>query len=784
MIYCANAPIIFFLIISLGLFFGIGPDSVNSIFSASWYMYIKCFCVFVILLVFNYLVWKQYHLAKSGEGYPKYLYYFSPIVFFLSVSLCISVWEHWYGSCVDIKKNPAIHWEQMPDFSQITPQHLEQGCLYALRETSRRWKFFVKEKSQKKDILSFLEALEEVYDPASKVLSALHHLHSVSDSPEIRRIHSKYVHKFDPLFKKLEHFPEVKSFYDNRKDLSPVLAKIVKDIYEGLVDIGANLPLSERKKYLALCEESQKLGTSFGQNLLDESQSYELWLKKTDLDGLSEDFISLIYQSNVSKDLQKEEKFWKISLSPPVVNEFLTYSKRPDLRENVYRAYASRATSGKKNNTPIVKNILDIRFEVAKIMGYSNYASYSLRTEMANNEQAVFNFLQGIHEKSFKKAAQEYEELQLLKKEIHGDGEVYAWDFSYLSEILKKRKYDISNEITRPYFPKEKVLQGLFSVLGEMFGFVAICQKSEKKWHPDVMEYSLVSYDQGHGEKIGTILFDLYAREGKRSGGWMGHFSSRYKDSKGEIHDPVAYIVCNFRPPLKDEDAYLTLEELETLFHEVGHALHHVLSLQDHREVSGMSGVPHDAVEFPSQFMENWLWQEKTLQKISSHKVTGETIPKEMVLRLKNSKNFQSGLFLVRQIYFGLMDMNFHTKFCELREKNGSSKDIDVRKMSKDIAAKILPYKTPDFSCFENTFSHIFDGGYAAGYYGYLWSEVLAADAFEYFEENGVFNKELGKKFRNIILGGGGSKPFMELYKEFRGKDPEQGPLLKQMGIR
>ena len=442
--------------------------------------------------------------------------------------------------------------------------------------------------------------------------------------------------------------------------------------------------------------------------------------------------------------------------------------------KEMYTAYATRASElsseGKFDNAPLIDEILALRHEMAQILGFDNYAELSVATKMAESGQQVVDFLSDLAVKSKPSAESDLADLKAFAKAEYGVEELNSWDVGYYAEKLREKKYSISQEVLRPYFPINKVLSGLFHTAQTLFG-VDIREESDfDTYHKDVQLFTISK----NGEDIARFFLDPYAREGKRGGAWMDECRVRRRLDDGRLQLPVAYLVCNFTQPIGDKPALLTHDEVTTLFHEFGHGLHHMLTQVEVSSVSGINGVAWDAVELPSQFMENWCWEPEALAHIAGHFETNEPLPQDLLDKMLAAKNFQSGMQMVRQLEFSLFDFRLH------REYQDGIKAQDVLDEVRSQVAVTVP---PAFNRFQNSFSHIFAGGYAAGYYSYKWAEVLSADAFSKFEEDGIFNTETGAHFRDTILANGGSRPAAELFEAFRGREPSVDALLRHSGI-
>jgi oligopeptidase A len=449
----------------------------------------------------------------------------------------------------------------------------------------------------------------------------------------------------------------------------------------------------------------------------------------------------------------------------------MTYAEDRSLREEVYTAFVTRASdAGKFDNSRTMDEILGLRHELALLLGFDNYSEYSLATKMAGTTSEVLDFLNDLARRSKPYAVREYDELCRFAADAFGVIELQAWDVGFYAEKLRQSKYAISQEALRPYFPVPRVIDGLFSIVGRLFGIEIGSVDGVDTWNPGVRVFQV---REPSGEHLGLFYLDLYARDHKRGGAWMDECVIRRR-SDDTLQHPVAYINCNFTPPIGDEPSLLTHAEVITLFHEFGHGLHHLLTAIDYAAVSGINGVPWDAIELPSQFLENWCWEREAIAALSGHFETGEPLPQELFERLYRAKNFHAAMQMVRQLEFAIFDIRLHSEY-----RPGSS----IQKLLDEVREQVAVVKAPRFNRFQNSFSHIFAGGYAAGYYSYKWAEVLSADAFSRFEEEGIFNPDTGRSFRATVLERGGSEDAATLFESFRGRPPRIDALLRHSGL-
>ena len=607
--------------------------------------------------------------------------------------------------------------------------------------------------------------------------SPVSHLNAVCNSAELRAAYEACLPKLSeywteigqnqPLFQayqKLAASPAAAGFDVAQKT---ILEHALRDFRLS----GIDLPAEQQKRYGEIQMKLSELASSFSNQLLDATQA---WTKHvTDeaaLDGLTDSAKAQMQQAAEARGLDG----WLISLEFPSYFAVMTYANDRALREELYAAYCTRASdqgpnAGQNDNGPVMNEILALRQELAKLLGFGNYAELSLASKMAESTEQVLSFLRdlGVRGKPF--AEQDLRELQAFAAE-QGCNELQSWDVGYYSEKLREQRYSISQEILRAYFPIDKVLTGLFAIVEKLYGIQINELSGFDTWHPDVRLFEISE----NGAHVGRFFFDLYARANKRGGAWMDGARDKRRTADGTLISPVANLVCNFTPAVGGKPALLTHDEVTTLFHEFGHGLHHLLTRVEHAGASGINGVAWDAVELPSQFMENWCWEPEGLALISGHYETGEPLPQDLLDKMLAAKNFQSGLMMVRQIEFSLFDFELHATHGDGRS---------VLDVLEGIRAEVSVLRPPAYNRFPNSFAHIFAGGYAAGYYSYKWAEVLSADAFSKFEEEGVFNSATGQAFREAILARGGSQAPMVLFVDFRGREPSIDALLRHLGL-
>lgn len=674
--------------------------------------------------------------------------------------------------------NPLLTDELLPRFDHIRTEHMERAIDQILSDNRMQIQSLAGQGEPTWQTLALpMQGLEERLNNAWSVIS---HLNGVMNNDDLRQVYKRCLEKLTEYSTELSQNSQLCAAYKKlaaRDDFSELNTAQQKAISNTLRDFhlgGVDLPDDQKRQYAALSKELSELSNRFSDNVLDATQH---WFRHvTDVEtlaGLPESALAGARQAAGQRDLDG----YVITLDFPSFYPVLTYCDNRELRREVYEAFVTRASdlgpdAGTWDNTPVMAEILKRRHEMAKLLGFANFAERSLATKMARSVDEVLGFLNELAAKSKPVAEQDMEDLTTFAREQHGITELEAWDIGYYSEKLRQERYDISPEALRPWFPVDRVVPGLFAVAERLFGIQIEAQPDVETWHPDATAYRI----SRNGEPIAWFYLDLYARQGKRGGAWMADCRVRCRNLRGQLQLPVAFLTCNFTPPVDGKPSLLTHDEVTTLFHEFGHGLHHMLTQVEVSDVSGINGVAWDAVELPSQFLENWCWNRESLGLIAAHHETGEPLPDDMLDKLLAAKNFQAGMQMVRQLEFSLFDFRLHAEFSEERPTN----PLD---MHREVREQIAVIKAPPFNRFPNSFSHIFAGGYAAGYYSYKWAEVLAADAFSLFEERGIFDPQTGRAFLENILEKGGSQEPMELFKAFRGREPRVDALLRQTGI-
>ncbi|MCA9000542.1 MAG: M3 family metallopeptidase [Planctomycetes bacterium] len=627
--------------------------------------------------------------------------------------------------------------------------------------------------------------LERIHDRMSFVWGMVSHLNSVRNTPELREVHQAMEPKLIEFSMALGQSAAI---YGLLKELSESAGfanldagqkRAVECLLRDAELSGVALEGKAKEDFNRLQEELAALSTQFQNNVLDSTKAFTLDLTdKEDVDGLPPSALALAASQHPDENATPENGPWRITLAAPSFSPFLMHSKKRDLREKVYRAYFTRASEGEHDNSQVIVDTLKRRKEVAKILGFDTYAELSLARKMAPNVEAVHTLLEELRSASYDSAVKDHEELAAFAKENGQSEPLKRWDLGFWTERMREKLFDYTDEDLRPYFPLPKVLEGLFGLAHRLFD-VTVRQVDDKvdNWHPDVLYFEVEGPD---GKPMASFFLDPYTRSAdKRGGAWMNNCLGR-TNAHGHLRLPVAYLVCNFTPPVGEQPALLSFSEVTTLFHEFGHGLQHMLTRIDHGMVAGIENVDWDAVELPSQFMENWCYHEPTLMGFSGHWQTGEPLPKELFEKLNASRTFRSGTQTLRQVSFSMTDLELHHGF----DPDGTETVNDVAERIRKITAVGPEFPEDRFLC---GFSHIFAGGYAAGYYSYKWAEVLSADAFSAFEEAGLDNPEevakVGRRFSETVLALGGSLPPMEVFKSFRGREPSTEALLRHEGL-
>ncbi|PJE44633.1 MAG: oligopeptidase A [Pseudomonas sp.] len=673
--------------------------------------------------------------------------------------------------------NPLLQAFDLPHYSAIRPEHVEPAVEQILADNRAAMSRLLEQQAADPSWDGLVLALDELGARLGRAWSPVSHLNAVCNSAELRAAYEACLPKLSeywteigqnqPLFQAYQALAESPAAAGFDVAQKTILEHALRDFRLS----GIDLPAEQQKRYGEIQMKLSELASKFSNQLLDATQA---WTKHvTDeaaLDGLTDSAKAQMKQAAEAKGLDG----WLISLEFPSYFAVMTYANDRALREELYAAYCTRASdqgpnAGQNDNGPVMQEILALRQELAKLLGFGNYAELSLASKMAETTDQVLHFLRDLGTRGKPFAEQDLRELQAFASE-QGCSELQSWDVGYYSEKLREQRYSISQEILRAYFPIDKVLTGLFAIVEKLYGIQIKELSGFDTWHPDVRLFEITE----NGAHVGRFFFDLYARANKRGGAWMDGARDKRRTADGTLISPVANLVCNFTPAVGDKPALLTHDEVTTLFHEFGHGLHHLLTRVEHAGASGINGVAWDAVELPSQFMENWCWEPEGLALISGHYESGEPLPQDLLDKMLAAKNFQSGLMMVRQIEFSLFDFELHATHGDGRS---------VLDVLEGIRQEVSVLRPPAYNRFPNSFAHIFAGGYAAGYYSYKWAEVLSADAFSKFEEEGVFNSATGQAFREAILARGGSQAPMVLFVDFRGREPSIDALLRHLGL-
>ncbi|WNO60227.1 oligopeptidase A [Rheinheimera sp. MMS21-TC3] len=676
-------------------------------------------------------------------------------------------------------ENVLLSFTGLPPFSTISADQIQPAVEHAIAQA----KAAVEAAVAKPQVSwqSLITQLDEDTDRLGKLWSPVSHLNSVLNSAELREAYdnclpllsefSTWLGQHEGLYQAYQALAQS----DEYASLTEAQKKVIENALRDFSLSGIGLSADKKQRYGEIQSELADLSSQFANNTLDATQA---WFKhvtnEADLAGLPDDAKLAAAEEAQSRKLEG----WVFTLEFPSYIAVMTYADSRALREELYSAYCTRAsdqgpTAGQFDNSHIIEQTLALKHELAQLLNFNNAAEQSLATKMAQTTNQVLDFLQDLAKRAKPQAEADLAELKVFMAKEFKQTELAAWDLAYYAEKLKQAKYAISDEQLRPYFPEHKVISGLFSVLNKLFGIQVKRRQGVDVWHPDVSFYDI--FDQ-ENQLRGSFYLDLYARGQKRGGAWMDDCQGRRIKADGSVQTPVAYLTCNFNKPIGGKPALFTHDEVVTLFHEFGHGLHHMLTKVDASAVAGINGVPWDAVELPSQFLENWCWQPEALAIISGHYETGEPLPQAMLDKMLAAKNFQSAMFLVRQLEFALFDFRLHAEY-------DPASGGRVQQILDQVRSEVSVMIPPRFNRFQHGFSHIFAGGYAAGYYSYLWAEVLSADAFSRFEEDGVFNANTGRDFLNWILERGGSAEPMALFTGFRGREPSNEALLRHMGI-
>jgi oligopeptidase A len=666
----------------------------------------------------------------------------------------------------------------LPPFSRILPEHAEPAVDALLAENRRVVKEILA-RGRPWNWQRLAQPLEEIDDRLHRLWAPAAHINHVLNSDGWRAAYNACLPKLSEYGTELGQNEALYRAWQALSDsaefaqLDPGRQKLVRDTLRDFRLSGVALPAGSKARYKEIMQQLSRLQSKFEENLLDATQAWEKPIAdEAALAGLPASSRALARQLAQ----QKGRDGWLLTLDFPSYHAVITYAEDRRLREEIYSAFCTRASdqgphAGRFDNSALMEDILRLRHEAAQLLGFPNFAERSLATKMADSSEHVLNFLRDLARRSRARAERDLAELRGFAADALGIETLQAWDIAYTSEKLRQSRYRISDEELRPYFPLPQVLEGLFAIVGRLYGIRIVPLTGVDTWHPDVTAYEIRDTDGVRGR----FFLDPYARVNKRGGAWMDDCAGRRRNPEG-LQVPVAFLTCNFTPALPGQPALLGHDEVITLFHEFGHGLHHMLTRVEAAGVAGINGVPWDAVELPSQFMENWCWERESLDLVARHWKTGERLPEELFQRMRAARNFQSALMMLRQIEFALFDFRLHLEYDPAR-------GACVLDLMQSVRAEVAVIHPPSFNRFAHSFAHVFAGGYAAGYYSYKWAEVLSADAYSAFEEAGIFDAATGRRFLSTILEQGGSREAMELFVAFRGRPPQIEPLLRHHGL-
>ena len=672
--------------------------------------------------------------------------------------------------------NPLLNSGELPDFAAIRPEHVGPTLDQLLTDADAALERAVS------------DAVSADYDTLSMVLDVpverLHcawghvcHLQAVVDTPELRAVHAQNLPRIIDFSTRLGADERLYAKYkavlahDMAQDspsLTPPRRKVLTDALRDFVLGGAELQGVARDRFAVIQDRSASLSQQFGDHVLDATDAFALYATESELAGVPDD----VRQAARDAAAAEGRDGFKLTLKTPCYLPVMSYASHRPLREVLFRAYNTRASEfgpPELDNSALMRELLELRLEEARLLGHASYGDLSLVPKMAGSPEQVLDFVRDLGRRARPFAERELTQLQAFAARELGLADLQAWDRLFAAEKLKQSRFAFSGEDLKQYFTEPRVLEGLFRLIETLFG-VAIRAEAAPVWHDSVRFYRVWRGSQA----VAGFYLDLHARAGKQSGAWMDGSRARWRRPEGTLQQPVAHLVCNFAPPVGGRPALLTHDDLITLFHEFGHGLHHMLTQVEDLAVSGISGVEGDAVELPSQFMENFCWEWAVLQRLTAHVDTGEPLPRALFDRMLAARHFHSALGLLRQCEYALFDMRLHA------EPDAAKR---VQAVANEVCAELQPMPSPPFYRFAPSFSHIFAGGYAAGYYGYAWAQVLSADAYSAFEESGVFDPATGQRFRQNILEVGGSRSALESFRAFRGRDPQIDALLRHQGL-
>jgi oligopeptidase A len=677
--------------------------------------------------------------------------------------------------------NPLLDTTGLPHFAQIKPEHVTPAITQLLADADAALA-----RATGDEVPADYDAMSAVLDVATERLhsawGAVAHLNHVADNPELRAVYNENIPKITEFHTRLGADERLYAKYKAiatspaAATLNAARKKALSNAMRDFVLSGAELQGAARERYAQIQERHAALTTAYSEHVMDATDGYALYVDEARLAGVPDD----VKAASRAAAQAEGKPGHKLTLHFPSYFPVMQYGEDRALREALYTAYATRASElGKPehDNSALMKELLALRQEEALLLGYRNFAEVSLVPKMADSPQQVLDFLRDLAKRARPYAERDLAELREFARSELGLADLQSWDVPYASEKLKEARYAFSDQAVKQYFTEPKVLSGLFRIIETLFE-VSIRADEAEVWHPSVrffrIEREATKGPSGSPQLVGQFYLDPYARTGKRPGAWMDDVRGRWARPEGRTQTPVAHLVCNFTPPADGKPALLTHDEVTTLFHEFGHGLHHMLTQVNDIGVAGISGVEWDAVELPSQFMENFCWEWEVLKHLTAHVDTGEPLPRALYDKMLAAKNFQSGLQTLRQIEFALFDMRLHSE---------PGAEADIQKLVDEVRREVSVMAPPAFNRFQHSFSHIFAGGYAAGYYSYKWAEVLSADAWSAFEETSALDPDTGRRYREAILEAGGSRPAMESFKAFRGREPRIDALLRHQGM-
>lgn len=691
--------------------------------------------------------------------------------------------------------NPLLVTEGLPPYDKIEPDHVLPAAQFVLSEAEE--KLNALEQNIQPTWDGVVVPLDEIGKRFQWAWSPVSHLHGVKNSPELREAFEQArphfvtfglrISQSEPVYQALKGIREG----DEWEKLDEAQRRIITTHLQDMELSGIGLSGEKRERFNEIINELSKLSTDFSNHVLDATKAFELEITDpADVEGLPPSLLALAAQSyNTVSDLPEdappreatpENGPWRFTLDIPSFLPFMKHCRNRDLRETMYRAYITRASEGEWDNSEIITQILKLRKEQAELLGYSSYADVSLSQKMAPDVAAVEEMFQTLREAAWEPAQRDLADLQKLADESGFGQELKHWDIPFWSERLREQRFNFTDEELRPYFPLDRVMNGLFDLVERLFDVQVKAADGEAPiWHPDVRFFKILDRD---GTRVASFYLDPYSRpEDKQGGAWMATCMNRRRNPDGSLQLPVAHLVCNSTPPVGEQPSLMTFREVETLFHEFGHGLQHMLTRVDYADAAGINGIEWDAVELPSQFMENWCYHKPTLLGMTAHYETGEPLPEDLFEKLCQARTFQSGMQTLRQLTFGMTDMELH----HAHDPDGADSHLDVARRIAKITSPLEPLPEDRTLC---AFRHIFAGGYAAGYYSYKWAEVLSADAFSAFEEAGLNDEaaveETGRRFRETVLALGGGRDPMDVFKDFRGREPQPDALLRHSGLR